>query len=543
MDIQTVSTEPFDDQKPGTSGLRKKTAVFMRAPYLHNFVQSVFDVIGGLQGKTLTVGGDGRYFNDQAIQIILKIAAANGASRVLVGQGGILSTPAASAVIRKYRTDGGIILSASHNPGGPDEDFGIKYNIDAGGPAPELITDAIFARTQALTEYKIVTAEDVDLSVVGTQQLGDMMVDVIEPVTDYLDLMRRLFDFDAIGKLFAGGFTMRFDAMHAVTGPYARAILEDELGAAPGTVMNGEPRPDFGGGHPDPNPIHAHELMALMFSDSAPDFAAASDGDGDRNMILGRGVYVTPSDSLAVLAANADLAPGYAGGLKGIARSMPTSQAVDRVAEALRVQCYETPTGWKFFGNLLDAGMASICGEESAGTGSDHVREKDGLWAVLLWLSVLAAKQQSVAEVISAHWRQFGRNYYSRHDYEGLPAEDANQIMNGVRSKLRGLAGKTANGLTIVHADDFSYHDPVDSSVSSNQGIRIQFEDGSRVVMRLSGTGTVGATLRVYLERYEPDPARHHLDEQVALDPLIKATEEIAGIAAISGRTAPNVRT
>ena len=543
MNIQTVSTEPFDDQKPGTSGLRKKTAVFMRAPYLHNFVQSVFDVIGGLQGKTLTVGGDGRYFNDQAIQIILKIAAANGASRVLVGQGGILSTPAASAVIRKYRTDGGIILSASHNPGGPDEDFGIKYNIDAGGPAPELITDAIFARTQALTEYKIVTAEDVDLSVVGTQPLGDMTVDVIDPVADYLDLMRRLFDFDAIGKLFAGGFTMRFDAMHAVTGPYARAILEDELGAAPGTVMNGEPRPDFGGGHPDPNPIHAHELMALMFSDSAPDFAAESDGDGDRNMILGRGVYVTPSDSLAVLAANADLAPGYAGGLKGIARSMPTSQAVDRVAEALRVQCYETPTGWKFFGNLLDAGMASICGEESAGTGSDHVREKDGLWAVLLWLSVLAAKQQSVAEVISAHWRQFGRNYYSRHDYEGLPAEDANQIMNGVRSKLRGLAGKTANGLKIAHADDFRYHDPVDSSVSSNQGIRIQFEDGSRVVMRLSGTGTVGATLRVYLERYEPEPARHHLDEQVALDPLIKATEEIAGIAAISGRTAPDVRT
>lgn len=543
MNIQTVSTEPFDDQKPGTSGLRKKTAVFMRAPYLHNFVQSVFDVIGGLQGKTLTVGGDGRYFNDQAIQIILKIAAANGASRVLVGQGGILSTPAASAVIRKYRTDGGIILSASHNPGGPDEDFGIKYNIDAGGPAPELITDAIFARTQALTEYKIVTAEDVDLSVVGTQPLGDMMVDVIDPVADYLDLMRRLFDFDAIGKLFAGGFTMRFDAMHAVTGPYARAILEDELGAAPGTVMNGEPRPDFGGVHPDPNPIHAHELMALMFSDRAPDFAAASDGDGDRNMILGRGVYVTPSDSLAVLAANADLAPGYAGGLKGIARSMPTSQAVDRVAEALRVHCYETPTGWKFFGNLLDAGMASICGEESAGTGSDHVREKDGLWAVLLWLSVLAAKQQSVAEVISAHWRQFGRNYYSRHDYEGLPAEDANQIMNGVRSKLRGLAGKTANGLTIAHADDFSYHDPVDSSVSSNQGIRIQFEDGSRVVMRLSGTGTVGATLRVYLERYEPDPAQHHLDEQVALDQLIKATEEIAGIAAISGRTAPDVRT
>ena len=543
MNVRTVSTMPIEGQRPGTSGLRKKTAVFMEAGYLENFVQSVFDAVGGLDGKTLTLGGDGRYFNERAIQTILAMAAANGAARVLVGRSGLLSTPAASAVIRARGTDGGLILSASHNPAGADGDFGIKYNLPAGGPAPESVTEAIHRRSLEIGEYRILDAGDADLSTLGTRLLGETTVEVIDPVAIYSEVMRALFDFDAIRALFASGFTMRFDAMHAVTGPYAKAILEDELGAPSGTVLNGEPLPDFGGGHPDPNPVHARALVALMMGPDAPDFAAASDGDGDRNMILGRGTYVTPSDSLAVLAANATLAPGYAGGLAGIARSMPTSRAADRVAARLGIDAFETPTGWKFFGTLLDAGLATICGEESAGTGSDHVREKDGLWAVLLWLDILARRRVSLREILTAHWGEHGRDYYSRHDYEGVDKGAAEALMADLRGRLPELSGRSFGALTVADADDFSYRDPVDGSSASGQGLRIFFEEDARAVFRLSGTGTVGATLRVYLERYEEGSGELGLDPQEALAPVIAAAEEIAGIRARLGRDVPDVRT
>ncbi len=539
--VKHVATTPFDGQKPGTSGLRKKVKVFRQPHYLENFVQAIFDSIGDVTGKILVVGGDGRYHNRAAIQTILKMAAAAGFAKVMVGCGGILSTPAASCVIRKYQTFGGIILSASHNPGGPDEDFGIKYNIPAGGPAPESVTEAIYARTRDIREYRILDAADVDIESVGERSLGGMAVQVFDPVADYAELMASLFDFDAIRALFAGGFRMRFDAMHAVTGPYATAILEGLLGAPKGTVMNGVPLEDFGHGHPDPNLVHAHDLVQELFGPDAPDFGAASDGDGDRNMILGRNFYVTPSDSLAVLAANATLAPGYAGGLKGIARSMPTSAAPDRVAAALGIKCYETPTGWKFFGTLLDAGLATLCGEESFGTGSDHVREKDGLWAVLLWLNVLARRRQPVADIVREHWGKFGRNVYSRHDYEGIDTAAANGLMD----HLRGLSlkGQKLGAYTVAFNDDFAYTDPVDGSVSTKQGIRIVFEDGSRVVFRLSGTGTEGATLRVYIERYEPDPAKHDQDPQDALAELIAIARDVAQIEARTGRSEPTVIT
>ena len=543
MDVKTVATTPIEGQKPGTSGLRAQTRVFMQPGYLENFVQSIFDGVGGIGGKTLTVGGDGRYFNKAAIQTILKMAAANGAARVVVGRDGLLSTPAASAVIRHLKTDGGIILSASHNPGGADGDFGIKYNIPAGGPAPETITGAIHARTLAIAEYRTLDAPDVDLSTQGEQQLGDMTVEVIDPVAIYADLMRSLFDFGAIRALFASGFRMRFDAMHAVTGPYATAILENELGAAPGTVINAVPLPDFGGGHPDPNPVWAKPLMDEMFALDAPDFGAASDGDGDRNMIVGRGTYVTPSDSLAVLAANAHYAPGYAGGVAGIARSMPTSRAADRVAAARGIPAYETPTGWKFFGTLLDAGLATICGEESAGTGSNHVREKDGLWAVLLWLNVLAARRASVSAIMSEHWARYGRDYYTRHDFEGVDKAAAETLMAGLREALPTLPGRTLSGLTVTAADDFAYTDPVDGSTAERQGVRVIFGDAARVVYRLSGTGTVGATLRVYMERFEPDPGRQGDDPDVALAPVVAAAHELADIATHTGRSEPDVRT
>ncbi|MBD3624483.1 MAG: alpha-D-glucose phosphate-specific phosphoglucomutase [Rhodobacteraceae bacterium] len=541
--IAIHDTKPIEGQKPGTSGLRKKTRTFMEPHFLENFVQSIFDGIGGAEGKTFVLGGDGRYFNDRAAQVILRMAAANGAAKVIVGQNGLLSTPAASNVIRKRGTDGGIIMSASHNPGGPDEDFGVKFNTPNGGPAPEEVTGRIHAATQVIQRYKIMEASDVDLTSPGESRLGDMLVEVIDPVEDYAALMRELFDFDAISKLFAGGFTMAFDAMHAVTGPYARRILEGDLGAPAGTVRNGEPSPDFGGGHPDPNPVWAKELMDLMMGPDAPDFGAASDGDGDRNMIVGKGAYVTPSDSLAVLAAQAHLAPGYAAGLAGVARSMPTSAAVDRVAQAKGIDCYATPTGWKFFGNLLDAGKATLCGEESAGTGSNHVREKDGLWAVLLWLNILAETGKSVGDVLAAHWAEFGRNYYSRHDYEGLDAVAAGDLMDGLREQLESLEGIEVEGLTVREADEFSYTDPVDGSVANAQGIRVHFEDGSRIVYRLSGTGTVGATLRVYLERYEPDPAKQQLDPQQALAPVIAAADDLAGIKDRTGRDGPDVIT
>ena len=542
MTIRTVPTQPIAGQKPGTSGLRKKTPVFMGHHYLENFVQSIFDVVGAA-GKTFVLGGDGRYFNDRAAQVILRMAAANGAARVIVGQGAILSTPAASHLIRLNKTDGGIIMSASHNPGGPDEDFGVKFNMPNGGPAPEGVTEAMFKRTTELTEYKVVEAQDVDLSRAGRTSLAGMVVDVVDPVADYAALMETLFDFPAIRAMFAGGFRMRMDSMCAVTGPYAVEILENRLGAPKGTCVNATPLPDFGGMHPDPNPTWAKALMDEMFGENAPDFGAASDGDGDRNMVVGRGMYVSPSDSLAVLAANAHLAPGYAKGLKGVARSMPTSAAADRVAAALGIGSYETPTGWKFFGNLLDAGRATICGEESFGTGSDHVREKDGLWAVLLWLNILAVRKQTVAAILTEHWAKYGRNYYSRHDFEAIATDKADAMMGALRGALPGLQGQVVEGMTIAGADDFAYTDPVDASVSTKQGVRVMFEDGSRFVLRLSGTGTEGATLRLYLERYAAGPAGLDLDPQEALAPVIRAAHGIARIAEFTGRNAPDVVT
>jgi len=541
--IKTIETTPFPDQKPGTSGLRKKTPVFRQPRYVENFIQSIFDSLEGFAGKTLVIGGDGRFFNREAIQTAIRIAAANGFGRVVVGQGGILSTPATSNVIRKRGAYGGIVFSASHNPGGPEEDFGIKYNIANGGPAPEGVTETIFARTKAIESYRIVDAPDVGLDAIGESKVGDMVVEVIDPVADYRDLMATLFDFDAIRDLFASGFRMRFDAMSAVTGPYAKAILEGSLGAPEGTVVNAVPLPDFGGHHPDPNLVHAKELFDLLMSPDGPDFGAASDGDGDRNLIIGKGIFVTPSDSLAALAANATLAPGYAEGLAGIARSMPTSAAADRVAAKLGIPAYETPTGWKFFGNLLDAGRATICGEESAGTGSNHVREKDGLWAVLLWLNILARRRESVEAIMRGHWREFGRNYYARHDYEDLDTDAANGLMAHLRDSLARLPGKTVNGMTIEAADDFAYDDPVDGSRSTGQGVRILFEGGSRLVFRLSGTGTSGATLRVYIERYEPDPAKHDRPVGAALSDLIRAAEELAEITTRTGRSEPSVIT
>lgn len=541
--IRVVATTPYEGQKPGTSGLRKKVPVFQQPHYIENFVQALFDSLDAFEGETLVIGGDGRYYNREAIQIVLRMAAAAGFGRVLVGKGGILSTPAASCVIRKHEAFGGIILSASHNPGGPEGDFGIKYNIGNGGPAPEHVTDAIFERSKTIREYRILDGEDVDLDTLGITRLGDMVVDVIDPVEDYAELMGELFDFDAIRDLFASGFSMRFDAMSAVTGPYATAILEETLGARPGTVMHGTPLPDFGGHHPDPNLVHAKELCDLVMSEEGPEFGAASDGDGDRNMIIGRGRFVTPSDSLAIIAANAHLAPGYKAGITGIARSMPTSGAADRVAAKLGITCYETPTGWKFFGNLLDAGLATVCGEESFGTGSNHVREKDGLWAVLMWLNILAIRRQSVAEIVAEHWQAYGRNYYTRHDYEEVDSAAADALMADLRARLETLPGTVINGLTVERADDFAYRDPVDGSVTTKQGIRVFFDDGSRIVYRLSGTGTAGATLRIYLERFEPDAARHDLDTQDALAGLVQIARDLPDIEGRTGRSAPTVIT
>lgn len=546
MNIITHTTAPFDGQKPGTSGLRKKVTVFQQPHYLANFVASIFAAVkpeDGFAGKTLVIGGDGRFYNDTAIQLVIKMAVAQGFARILIGQNGILSTPAVSHIIRKYGAFGGVILSASHNAGGPDGDFGIKFNMSNGGPAPEKITDAIYAYSQTVSSYTAADCADVDLSQLGTTMIGDVSVEIINSVTDYVELMQELFDFDAIRALFASGFTLKFDAMHAVTGPYAHAIFEDLLGAAKGSVFNGTPSTDFGGHHPDPNLVHAKELYDLMMSDNAPDFGAASDGDGDRNLIIGRGIAVTPSDALAILAANAHLAPAYAGGISGVARSMPTSAAVDRVAQKLGVECFETPTGWKFFGNLLDAGRITLCGEESAGAGSNHVREKDGLWAVLLWLNILAKTRVSVKELLENHWAQYGQNYYTRHDFEEIETDKANPVMAHIKAQLPTLAGKQFGSLTVQSADDFSYHDPIDGSVSHNQGLRVLFTDGSRIVYRLSGTGTVGATIRMYIEQYQADPSKHGGDTQTALAELIQIAYQISDIAALTGRTAPNVIT
>ena len=538
--IRSVPTQPYTDQKPGTSGLRKKVTVFQQPNYAENFVQAVFDVIDGKAGATLVIGGDGRFLNREVIQKAIRIAAANGFARAVVGRGGILSTPAASNMIRIRKALGGLVLSASHNPGGPTEDFGIKYNIANGGPAPEGVTEALYQRTKVIDRWLTVDSPDVDLDTLGETWVGEMTVEIVDPVADYAALMERLFDFPAIR---AAGLTMAFDAMSAVTGPYATEILENRLGFVKGTVRNGMPLEDFGGHHPDPNLVHAHQLYETMMAPDAPDFGAASDGDGDRNLIIGRGRFVTPSDSLAMLAANAHLAPGYAEGLKGIARSMPTSAAADRVAAAKGLPIFETPTGWKFFGNLLDAGMATICGEESAGTGSDHVREKDGLWAVLLWLNILAVRKQSVDAIARDHWATYGRNYYARHDYEGVESDRADALMAELRGKLATLPGTEVAGLRIAEADDFAYTDPADGSVSRNQGVRILFDGGSRVVFRLSGTGTSGATLRVYLERYEP--ADGDLDRETGemLADIVAAADAIAGIVRHTGRTEPDVIT
>jgi phosphoglucomutase len=544
MSIKVVSTSQFSDQKPGTSGLRKKVTVFQTPNYLENFVQSIFDSLEGFQGQTLVVGGDGRYYNRQAIQVILKMAAANGFGKILVGRGGILSTPAASCIIRKYNAFGGIILSASHNPAGKDGDFGIKYNTGNGGPAPEKITDAIYDITKSITEYKILEADDLDLDQLGESQLGNTTIAVIDSVADYAELMGELFNFDRIKLLLASpNFRMCFDGMHAVTGPYAQEILVNRLGAPASALQSCVPLEDFGDGHPDPNLVYAHDLVEVLYGDDAPDFGAASDGDGDRNMILGRKFFVTPSDSLAILAANAHHVPAYKGGLAGIARSMPTSQAPDRVAARLGIECYETPTGWKFFGNLLDAGKATLCGEESFGTGSNHVREKDGLWAVLFWLNVLAARQQSVEAIVKEHWQLYGRNFYSRHDYEGVDSDRANTLIDNLRAKFADLPSQKFGNYEVAFCDDFSYTDPVDGSISSNQGVRIGFTDGSRIVFRLSGTGTQGATLRLYVESYEPNIAKHSIDTQEALKELIEIADQIAQIKTLTGRDRPTVIT
>ena len=543
MTLLTLPTTPYNDQRPGTSGLRKKVTVFQQKHYLENFVQALFDVLPAAQGLTLVLGGDGRYYNRVAVQTILRMAAAKGYARVLVGQGGILSTPAVSAVIRAAQASGGIVLSASHNPGGPDGDFGIKYNIGNGGPAPEKVTEAVFARSQQLAEIHTSDSADIALDQLGDYRVDGMQVTVIDPVAIYAELMRSLFDFEAIRALFAGGFRLRFDAMHAVGGPYAKALLEGELGAPAGTVVNAVPLEDFGGLHPDPNPVNAEDLIAHLFADDAPDMGAASDGDADRNMLVGRRFVISPSDSLAVLAAHAKLVPGYRQGLAGVARSMPTSTAVDRVAKSLGIPCFETPTGWKFFGNLLDAGKVTLCGEESYGTGSDHVREKDGLWAVLFWLNLVAASGKSVETLVRELWTAHGRCVYSRHDFEAIPTDKADALMLRLRAALPKLPGTTVAGCAIALADDFAYTDPVDGSVSQKQGIRVILTDGSRVVFRLSGTGTEGATLRVYLERHEPDATRHDREAQTALQPLIALAEALAQIRASTGMERPSVTT
>lgn len=545
---KTIATNPFSDQKPGTSGLRKKVRVFQQAHYLENFVQSIFDATASAaeisSGKTLVVGGDGRFYNAEALQTIVRMAAANGFNRVIAGQSGLLSTPAASCIIRKYHAFGGIILSASHNPGGPDADFGIKFNGANGGPASEELSEAIYQRSLEIEQYHSLESADIDLVHIGSQQLVDMHIEVIDPVTDYAELMGQLFDFERIRALLTGGtFRMQFDGMNAITGPYAHRILEQQLGAPQGSVMRGQPMQDFGGEHPDPNLAHATELQRRMTGGDAADFGAASDGDGDRNMILGANFYVTPSDSLAVLAANASLVPGYSDGLSGVARSMPTSQAVDRVAAALGIPCFETPTGWKFFGNLLDAGQITLCGEESFGTGSDHVREKDGLWAVLFWLNLLAVRGESVADIVQQHWRRYGRDYYTRHDYEAVASDAAQSLIEALRQKTDALAGQKSGRYEIELADDFSYTDPVDGSSSLQQGLRILMRDGARIIYRLSGTGTEGATLRVYIEGQETDPALQNQDPQQALGELIGLASQLAGIEHYTGRSGPDLVT
>jgi len=528
---------PFKGQKPGTSGLRQTTSVFRKPGYLECFVQAILSAAEA-RGKVLVLGGDGRFFGREAAQTILRLCAANGVARVIMGQGALLSTPAASHLIRARGAAGGIVLSASHNPGGAQGDFGVKYNISNGGPAPEGISARIFAQTEHLSGYRLHPDPAPDLDRIGIAQLGQMAVEIVDPVSDYADLMEGLFDFTAIRRLIAGGFRLRFDALNAITGPYAVEILERRLGAAPGSVVNARPLPDFGGLHPDPNPVWACALFDTMSGPDAPDFGAASDGDGDRNMVMGRGVYVTPSDSLAVLAEHGARVPCLSGGVVGVARSMPTSGAVDRVAQALGLRCFETPTGWKYFGALLDAGLVRLCGEESFGTGADHIREKDGLWAVLMWLNIIAATGQGVGDLLAAHWARFGRSYYQRHDYESVETAKAQAVIARLRAALPGLVGQEVAGLRVARAEDFAYTDPVDGSHSPGQGLQVMFEGGARLALRLSGTGTQGATLRLYLERHCADPGR---DLSQMLAPLVAATEALCGLHALTGRVGPDV--
>lgn len=545
MNIIDVQTTPFHDQKPGTSGLRKKVTCFKQAHYLENFVQATFNVATELKDALLILGGDGRFYNRQAIQIILKIAAANGVKHVMIGQNGILSTPAVSCLIRKYNAAGGIILSASHNPGGPSGDFGIKFNISNGGPAPTSFTDSVFEISKTLNIYHIVETDDISLDNIRTTQMGNMQISVIDSVSDYADLMEELFDFSKIKAIFTSGLlTMCFDAMHAVTGPYAKEIFQKRLSANVDALINEIPKEDFAGGHPDPNLAHAKELVARLNADSgAPMFGAASDGDGDRNMIIGQHFFVNPSDSLAIMTANAHLLPGYKQGIKGVARSLPTSRAVDKVAEMLGIACYETPTGWKYFGNLLDDNRITLCGEESFGSGSDHIREKDGIWAVLFWLNLIAIKKQSVETITREHWKKFGRHYYTRHDYEAIDSVVADELINTLRTKANSLIGTVHLGSKIILCDDFSYTDPVDNSVTKNQGIRILFEDESRIVYRLSGTGTEGATLRIYIEKYVKNAELHDMETQTALSDLINFAISQCEIKARSGRDTADVIT
>ena len=534
---------PFTDQKPGTSGLRKSSKQFEQPNYLESFIEAALRTLPGTDGGTLVVGGDGRYGNVRAIDVILRMAAAHGLGKVIVTTGGILSTPAASHLIRSKNAIGGIILSASHNPGGHDGDFGVKVNGANGGPTPASYTDAVFECTKTLSHYSIVDATPISLKESGQHSIGAMSVEVIDGVDDFVALMQQLFNFDEIRGLLRNDFPLAFDAMHAVTGPYATRILEGLLGAPAGSVRNGVPLEDFGKGHPDPNLTYAHDLAELLLQGDGYRFGAACDGDGDRNMILGHHCFVNPSDSLAVLTANATLAPAYAKGLAGVARSMPTSAAVDVVAKDLGINCYETPTGWKFFGNLLDAGQITLCGEESFGTGSDHVREKDGLWAVLFWLQILAKRQCSVAEIMADHWKRFGRHYYSRHDYEAVDSTAAHGLYDRLEAMLPNLKGQPFAGGTIRDADNFSYTDPIDNSVTKGQGLRILLEDGSRVVIRLSGTGTKGATIRVYLESYVPNSGDLNQDPQVALGEMIRAINDLAEIEQRTGMDRPTVIT
>ncbi|RCL59057.1 MAG: alpha-D-glucose phosphate-specific phosphoglucomutase [Synechococcus sp. MED-G68] len=534
---------PFTDQKPGTSGLRKSSQQFEQPHYLESFIEASFRTLPGMKGGTLVLGGDGRYGNLRAIDVILRMGAAHGLQKVIVTTGGILSTPAASNLIRQRQAIGGIILSASHNPGGPDGDFGVKVNGANGGPTPASFTDAVYDCSKTLEGYSIVDAPAISLQSPGHHTIGEMQVEVIDGVDDFVLLMKQLFDFDSISALIRNDFPLAFDAMHAVTGPYAKTLLEEVLGAPAGSVRNGTPLEDFGGGHPDPNLTYAHELADLLMEGDAYQFGAACDGDGDRNMILGNRCFVNPSDSLAVLTANATLAPGYASGLAGVARSMPTSAAVDVVAKDLGIKCFETPTGWKFFGNLLDAGDITLCGEESFGTGSNHVREKDGLWAVLFWLQILAKRRCSVAEIMAEHWKRYGRHYYSRHDYEAVASEAAHGLYDRLETMLPSLIGQPFAGRSISAADNFSYTDPVDQSVTKGQGLRILLDDGSRVVLRLSGTGTKGATLRVYLESYVPTTGDLDQDPQIALGEMIQAINQLAEITERTGMDRPTVIT